>query len=73
MSQIFTLSLNLLAIYFAFWIIRPINFARLMPFTPVQARFLKVILAIIMGYLLASFFISAAGWVIDMPAAVFKK
>ena len=47
MSPIFDLSLTLIMIYFFFWAIRPINFAKFMPYTPVQATFLKVMLAII--------------------------
>ena len=42
MSPIFDLSLTLIMIYFFFWAIRPINFAKFMPYTPVQATFLKV-------------------------------
>lgn len=54
MSPIFELSLTLITIYFFFWAIRPINFAKFMPYTPVQATFLKVMLAIIGGYLLSA-------------------
>lgn len=58
MNPIVMLSLNVLAMYFVFWTIKPINFAKFMPYTPKQAGFLKIILAIALGYLVASFFIS---------------
>ncbi|MCT3048398.1 MAG: DUF1146 family protein [Leuconostoc mesenteroides] len=70
MSTIFILSLNLVCIYFFFWLIKPINFARFMPYTPRQAAFLKVVLPIIGGYLLASFFVSATNWVIQIPSTI---
>lgn len=70
MSTIFILSLNLVCIYFLFWLIKPINFARFMPYTPRQAALLKVVLSIIGGYLLASFFVSATNWVIQIPSTI---
>ena len=72
MSPIFDLSLTLIMIFFFFWAIRPISFAKFMPYTPVQATFLKVMLAIIGGYLLSSFFISITQWVLQIPDAVLK-
>jgi len=73
MSPIFMLSINILAVYFVFWLIRPINFAKFMPYTPTQATFFKVVMAIVCGYLLASFFISMTNWILAMPSAVFGK
>ncbi|TYC47644.1 DUF1146 domain-containing protein [Leuconostoc litchii] len=70
MSTIFILSLNLICIYFFFWLIRPINFAKIMPYTPRQAAFLKVVLAIVGGYLLASFFVSATNWILQIPSSI---
>ncbi|MBZ5964709.1 DUF1146 domain-containing protein [Leuconostoc gelidum subsp. gelidum] len=73
MSPIFMLSINILAVYFVFWLIRPINFSKFMPYTPTQAMFLKIVMAIVVGYLLASFFISMTNWILEMPSAVFGK
>ncbi|WP_459524985.1 DUF1146 family protein [Leuconostoc lactis] len=73
MNSIVMLSLNVLAMYFAFWTIKPINFAKFMPYTPKQASFLKIILAIALGYLVASFFISITNWILVLPATVFGK
>jgi len=67
------LSINILAVYFVFWLIRPINFSKFMPYTPTQAMFLKIVMAIVVGYLLSSFFISMTNWVLEMPSAVFGK
>ncbi|CUW16779.1 hypothetical protein PL111_1284 [Leuconostoc inhae] len=44
-----------------------------MPYTPTQAMFLKIVMAIVVGYLLASFFISLTNWILAMPSAVFGK
>ncbi|MBZ6014381.1 DUF1146 domain-containing protein [Leuconostoc gelidum subsp. gelidum] len=73
MSPIFMLSINILAVYFVFWLIRPINFAKFMPYTSTQAMFLKIVMAIVVGYLLSSFFISMTNWILEMPSAVFGK
>jgi len=70
MNPIAMISINLLAVYFVFWLIRPINFAKFMPYTPTQAMFLKIVIAIVCGYLLASFFMSMTNWVLDMPNMV---
>ena len=69
MNPIVMLSLNVLAMYFVFWTIKPINFAKFMPYTPKQAGFLKIAL----GYLVASFFISITNWILVLPATVFGK
>ena len=73
MNPIVMLSLNVLAMYFVFWTIKPINFAKFMPYTPKQAVFLKIILAVGLGYLVASFFISITNWVLAIPGTVFGK
>ncbi len=73
MNPIVMLSLNVLAMYFVFWTIKPINFAKFMPYTPKQAAFLKIILAVGLGYLVASFFISITNWVLAIPGTVFGK
>lgn len=67
MNPMAMISINLLAVYFVFWLIRPINFAKFMPYTPMQAMFLKIVIAIVGGYLLAGFFMSMTNWVIAMP------
>ncbi|WP_220740789.1 DUF1146 domain-containing protein [Leuconostoc miyukkimchii] len=70
MNPIIMISMNMLAVYFVFWLIRPINFAKFMPYTPTQAMFLKIVIAIVGGYILASFFIAMTNWVIEMPNMV---
>lgn len=70
MNPIIMISMNMLAVYFVFWLIRPINFAKFMPYTPTQAMFLKIVIAIVGGYILASFFIVMTNWVIEMPNMV---
>lgn len=72
MQPILGISLNIIFIYFAFWTIRPINFEKIMPFTPFQAAVLKVILAVIMGYLLASFFLTMFNWITSVPDVLLR-
>ncbi|MCO6183288.1 DUF1146 domain-containing protein [Leuconostoc fallax] len=72
MQPILGISLNIIFIYFAFWTIRPINFEKIMPFTPLQAAVLKVILAVIMGYLLASFFLTMFNWITSVPDVLLR-
>ena len=73
MGPLFMLCINLLATYFVFWTIRPINFAKFMPYTPKQATFLKVLLSIAIGYLVASFFIAMTNWVVALPSSLLGK
>lgn len=73
MSPIFMLGVNILSIYFCFWLLKPINFAKIMPYTPQQAVLLKVVLSIVVGYLLASFFIAITNWILDFPATLLGK
>ena len=70
MNPIIMISMNMLAVYFVFWLIRPINFAKFMPYTQTKAMFLKIVIAIVGGYILASFFIAMTNWVIEMPNMV---
>ncbi|WP_243400739.1 DUF1146 family protein [Convivina intestini] len=62
----------MLLIYLVFMLLKPINFAKIMPYTPRQAALLKVVLATVLGFLLALFFITIAEWIFQLPSSILK-
>ncbi|MDF7627546.1 DUF1146 domain-containing protein [Leuconostocaceae bacterium ESL0723] len=72
MTPLFMLCFTVASIYLVFLVIKPINFNKLMPYTPWQAAMLKVIVATVLGYLLATCLISLTTWIFDLPASLLK-
>ncbi|HEY4399228.1 MAG TPA: DUF1146 family protein [Lactobacillaceae bacterium] len=73
MTIILNLTLNLIMIYVAFWALGAFDWTKMMKQTPQQTLVLRLLLAIVIGYLAASFFVSYIGWTQDLPSVFWPK
>ncbi|CAK8054779.1 DUF1146 family protein [Eupransor demetentiae] len=73
MSPLFMIVLTILSIYYTFYLMRPLNFAKIMPYTPRQAAMLKVVLATVIGFTFSSCLITIVGWAIQLPGSILKS
>ncbi|GAO99387.1 DUF1146 family protein [Fructobacillus ficulneus] len=72
MSPIVTLAINVVSIYFVFYLLQPVDFTKIMPKNPNQAAILKVVIATILGFLLATAMISLVSAAQEIPNTVLK-
>lgn len=72
MSPIFTFLTTVVAIYFTFYLIRPIDLTKILPQSPRNAALLKVVLATIIGFLLATALVGLLNEALQIPSSLLK-
>ncbi|USS91705.1 DUF1146 family protein [Fructobacillus americanaquae] len=72
MPPLLTLTTTIAAIYFVFYLLRPIDFGKLLPKNPLQAAVLKVVVATSLGFLLATALVSLLNSALQLPGTLLK-